>query len=274
MDTLYSEVLIAEDKLAATLYSLKSDENLYAENILGENNFFLIHLVSFQKHLYTKIFKIFCLACMHQLKGYHSQVLRQVDAVLPFMETLLKTTPRRKVFGEDLETHLTTRNVKIAVPLQFAVYGLLDHLHEEGLFRVGPSLVSLRRAKTALDACVPMREMRAQFNNPHIFTAVIKAYLRELKDPLLVSSMSDQWVATEGLKDKEKQMKQLTELVLKLPTANRDNLGFLVQFLSRLEKESEHNLMTVDNIAIVIAPNLMWGGVSVTTVVRFMIEGR
>ena len=37
MDTLYNEVLTAEDKLAATLYSIKSDESLYAENILGEN---------------------------------------------------------------------------------------------------------------------------------------------------------------------------------------------------------------------------------------------
>ena len=39
MNTLYSEVLTAEDKLAATLYSIKSDESLYAENILGENAF-------------------------------------------------------------------------------------------------------------------------------------------------------------------------------------------------------------------------------------------
>jgi hypothetical protein len=31
------EVVAAEDKLAATLYSMQSSESLYAENILGEN---------------------------------------------------------------------------------------------------------------------------------------------------------------------------------------------------------------------------------------------
>ena len=71
---------------------------------------------------------------MHQLKAYHSQVLHQIDSVLPFMETLLKTTHRRKVFGEDLETHLRTRDVRKGIPLHFAVHGLLAHLHEEGLF--------------------------------------------------------------------------------------------------------------------------------------------
>ena len=215
---------------------------------------------------------------MHQLKAYHSQVLHQIDSVLPFMETLLKTTPRRKVFGEDLETHLRTRNVRIAVPLHFAVHGLLDHLHEEGLFRVGPSLVSLRRAKTALDANVPMKEMLQQFRDPHIYTGVIKAYLREMRDPLLCSNLSDLWVRADGVKDKEEQRKQLTEVVARLPTANRDNLGFLLQFLSRLVGESEHNLMTADNIAIVIAPNLLWGTTTtctlcVNTALKVMIEG-
>ena len=37
MDTLYGDVIAAEDKLAATLYCIKSNESLYAENILGEN---------------------------------------------------------------------------------------------------------------------------------------------------------------------------------------------------------------------------------------------
>ena len=38
MDTLYYDVVAAEDKLAATLYSLRSNESLYADNILGMND--------------------------------------------------------------------------------------------------------------------------------------------------------------------------------------------------------------------------------------------
>ena len=56
MDTLYSEVLTAEDKLAATLYSIKSDESLYAENILGENAFhyFISHTIVSSMYAPTK----------------------------------------------------------------------------------------------------------------------------------------------------------------------------------------------------------------------------
>ena len=42
MDTMYSEVLTAEDKLAATLYSIKSDESLYAENAF---HYFILHTI-------------------------------------------------------------------------------------------------------------------------------------------------------------------------------------------------------------------------------------
>ena len=36
MDTLSNEMASAEDKLAATLYCLQSNESLYAQNILGD----------------------------------------------------------------------------------------------------------------------------------------------------------------------------------------------------------------------------------------------
>ena len=207
--------------------------------------------------------------------------MEQVDAALPVMESVLKTTPRRKVFGEDLETHLQTRQVKIAVPLQFAVCGLLHHLREEGLFRVGPGLLSLRRAKTALDAGVPNKQLRAQIDDPHIFTAVIKAYLRELKDPLLCSEFSNLWVEANAVKERKQQVEQIKQVLAKLPEANRANIGYLVQFLSKLVAEKTHNLMTTDNLAIVIGPNLLWNtasgaddAFSVNSALKMMIEGK
>ena len=91
--------------------------------------------------------------------------------------------------------------MKIAIPLKFAVCGLLDHLHVEGLFRVGPGLLSLKRAKNALDAGVLNAQLRAQFDNQHIFTAVIKAYLRELKDPLFCSKFAQRWAEANRAQD-------------------------------------------------------------------------
>ena len=38
MDALSNEMTSAEDKLAATLYCLQSNESLYAQNLLGDLN--------------------------------------------------------------------------------------------------------------------------------------------------------------------------------------------------------------------------------------------
>lgn len=55
----------------------------------------------------------------------------------------------------------------------------------------------------------------------------------------------------------ESRLQALWSVVQKLPKANLDNLRYLVKFLSMLSKH-EANKMTPQNIAIVIAPNLIW----------------
>lgn len=55
----------------------------------------------------------------------------------------------------------------------------------------------------------------------------------------------------------ENRLKLVQEILRKLPTANIDNLTYLVRFLARLTKHAE-NKMNSSNIAIVIAPNLLW----------------
>lgn len=55
----------------------------------------------------------------------------------------------------------------------------------------------------------------------------------------------------------EHRLRLVQETLRKLPTANMDNLTYLVRFLARLTKHEE-NKMNSSNIAIVIAPNLLW----------------
>ena len=151
------------------------------------------------------------------------QMVEKVDEVLPAMDNIISNTPVRKVFNEDLETHLRTRDVKIAVPLQVSVCTLLNHLEVEGLFRVGPRMTSLRRAKSSLDASVPNHLISKQFEDPHIFTAIIKAYLRELKDPIFCSSFSSNWSEADAETNKEKQV-LMVKRYLKIELGQSTNL--------------------------------------------------
>lgn len=57
----------------------------------------------------------------------------------------------------------------------------------------------------------------------------------------------------------------LKQVIDKLPQANFDNLRYLIKFLSALSRNQEVNKMTPQNIAIVIAPNLIWSQADETT---------
>jgi len=54
------------------------------------------------------------------------------------------------------------------------------------------------------------------------------------------------------------RLRALWEVLHKLPPANLENLRFLIKFLAMLTKNHDINKMTPQNIAIVIAPNLIW----------------
>lgn len=56
----------------------------------------------------------------------------------------------------------------------------------------------------------------------------------------------------------ETRLRALWDVVHKLPSSNLENLKFLIKFLAILTKNQEVNKMTPQNVAIVIAPNLIW----------------
>jgi hypothetical protein len=63
----------------------------------------------------------------------------------------------------------------------------------------------------------------------------------------------------------EARQQALKQVIDKLPEANFDNLRYLIKFLSALSRNQEVNKMTPQNIAIVIAPNLIWSQADETT---------
>lgn len=56
----------------------------------------------------------------------------------------------------------------------------------------------------------------------------------------------------------ETRLQALQSVLVKLPSANFDNLRYLVKFLSKLCDNQSVNKMTSQNIAIVIGPNILW----------------
>lgn len=77
--------------------------------------------------------------------------------------------------------------------------------------------------------------------------------------------MYPNWMAAAKIIHNDTRLQAFWEILNKLPTANYDNLKFLIKFFSVLTKNHEVNKMTPHNIAIVVAPNLIWSSQEDTT---------
>ncbi|XP_066908597.1 rho GTPase-activating protein 44 [Halyomorpha halys] len=195
-------------------------------------------------------------------KNYHITATKILDEIIPEMEEAINESYMRPVFGRPLEDHLRVTSRKIAYPIELCVCGLLElGIAEEGLFRVAPGASKLRRMKLSLDAHCLDFVSALQIRDPHVFAGVLKSYLRELPEPLLTHDLYDQWMAAAmvmGQGNKEEGLNAFWNVLHSLPQANFDNLQYLIKFLASLASNKQSNKMSPQNIAIVIAPNLIW----------------
>lgn len=122
-----------------------------------------------------------------------------------------------------------------------------------------------------------------ELHDVHIVAGILKSYLRELPDPLLTIALYDDWINAIKSPDQETRLNALGEVkktnhfyfyVLKtkyifsvsqvidrLPENRWNNIRYLIKFFHELSRRHEHNKMTSQNLAIVLAPSLLWSPV-------------
>ncbi|KAH9379398.1 hypothetical protein HPB48_012266 [Haemaphysalis longicornis] len=194
----------------------------------------------------------------YQLQAdHHRRALAQIDAALPSLWGLIGNSPQKPVFGFPLEEHLRVNGRRIALVVEKCATCLLaSGMDEEGLFRITGSASKIKKLKSAFNAgFVDMSEFE---RDPHTVASVLKLYLRELPEPLMTFSLYEEWMKAASVSDSSARLQALWQVVNSLPQANHDNLRYVVKFLSRLVGHREQNKMSSQNIAIVIAPNLVW----------------
>ena len=143
-------------------------------------------------------------------------------------------------------------------------------------FRVSPSLPTLKKMQASIDACVSKKEILSKYKDPHLYSSLIKHYLRELPEPLLCSSLVDDWRSVDSMKDHLEKKMCIKELLEKVPNANKNNISYIFRFVSKLVAEERYNKMSIENIIVVLSPNLLWDSsgvhVPVESVYKSMIE--
>lgn len=123
-----------------------------------------------------------------------------------------------------------------------------DGCKAEGIFRIAgssPQVVKLQLQYNDMN-------FNATSPDPHVYVGVLKQWLRELKSPLIPTSLYYECLAAES---PEQCVNIIAE---KLPPLNKDCLAYLVRFLRDLAQpdNQEYTKMDVHNLCIVFAPVL------------------
>ncbi|KAM4712873.1 LOW QUALITY PROTEIN: rho GTPase-activating protein 18 [Anableps anableps] len=138
---------------------------------------------------------------------------------------------------------------------------LISHVEEEGLDTEG--LLRIPGAATRVKSLC--QELESSFYDgtfqwkqvkQHDAASLLKLFIRELPHPLLTVEYLNAFIAVNKLPTKKQQLQALNLLVLLLPEANRDTLKALVEFFQRVIDQQAKNKMTLNNVSVVMAPNI------------------
>ncbi|XP_039636980.1 rho GTPase-activating protein 18 isoform X2 [Perca fluviatilis] len=171
-------------------------------------------------------------------------------------------TKESGLFGVPLATLLEQdqrRTPGTKVP--FILQRFISHIEEEGLDTEG--LLRIPGAATRVKSLC--QELESSFYDgmfpwqqlkQHDAASLLKLFIRELPHPLLTVEYLNAFIAVNKLPTKKQQLQALNLLVLLLPTANRDTLKALVEFFQRVIDHQAKNKMTLNNVSVVMAPNI------------------
>uniref|UniRef100_A0A8C5Q4F8 Rho GTPase activating protein 18 n=1 Tax=Leptobrachium leishanense TaxID=445787 RepID=A0A8C5Q4F8_9ANUR len=163
---------------------------------------------------------------------------------------------------------------KVPLILQY----LIKHIEKGGLDTEGV----LRIPGVASRIKMLCQELEAKFYEgtfnwdtvkQHDAASLLKYFIRELPLPLLTVEYMKAFHSVQFLPTKKHRLQALNLLIILLPDIHRDALKALLEFLQRVVDHREQNKMTLKNVAMVMAPNLISIPLShIKTMDQFVVE--
>lgn len=198
-------------------------------------------------------------------------------------ELSLAGTARGCLFGQPLSA------VCIEDALPKPVMDMLTFLYHEGpwtrgIFRRPAGARAVRELRDSLDA----GEFQLPLSRDHAFiiAGIFKDFLRSIPGSLLCSELHEEWMDVLDEDDEEEeQVQDVNRMICRLPKHNSLLLRYLLAMLHGIESNAKENQMTSFNLAVCIAPSMLWppgapcnpevegeGAKKVCELVKFMIE--
>ena len=134
-------------------------------------------------------------------------------------------------------------------------------MREEGLLRVPGHRLKIEQLRQLVDDQFYHRpaavEAALRASSPNDAAALLKQLLRQLPAPLLTDESVEAFYRSDALPAGPDQLQALSLLCLRLPAPNRALLRRLLDFLAAIAAHERTNKMSLENVAMIMAPNLI-----------------
>ncbi|XP_071068424.1 rho GTPase-activating protein 20 isoform X2 [Dasypus novemcinctus] len=125
----------------------------------------------------------------------------------------------------------------------------------KGIFRQSANVKSCRELKEKLNCGV---EAHLDCESIFVIASVLKDFLRNIPGSIFSSDLYDHWVSVMDQGNDEEKINTIQRLLEQLPRANVVLLRYLFGVLHNIEQHSSSNQMTAFNLAVCIAPSVLW----------------
>ncbi|PRP81374.1 hypothetical protein PROFUN_11061 [Planoprotostelium fungivorum] len=183
-------------------------------------------------------------------------------------------TAQSKVYGIPIDAVRDKNSASLLPPILWECISYIEAkgLTAEGVFRVSGSIAEVTSLKKDIDE--GKSGIIYQCDSVHVVSSLLKMFLRELPEPLLLSQNYDQFIEIQGavqnildhpeidggtdIEKTEARLEKQKELIDALPPVNRVVLRRLLQLMLNICKHESQNLMSINNLAIVFSSNFLW----------------
>ncbi|CAF1470062.1 unnamed protein product, partial [Didymodactylos carnosus] len=132
-----------------------------------------------------------------------------------------------------------------------------DGLEETGIYRVCCVASELQKLRRQFDQSYSAAETVLEQKSVHVAANLLKLFFRELPEPLFTTQLYPLFLRAIQMNDPDNQRLSLLENISNLPQTNRRILYRLLDHLILVSRNSQQNMMHLENLAVVFGPTLM-----------------
>ncbi|XP_019617835.1 PREDICTED: rho GTPase-activating protein 18-like, partial [Branchiostoma belcheri] len=185
---------------------------------------------------------------------HNIELKRRRPGKIKLKETGVFSVPLEVLVEQDQKKRA---GIKTPLILQSIILFLEENaLVIEGILRVPGSAARIKNLRKDIEERFNQGDFTWDRVRPNDVAALLKQFLRELPNPLLTYEYLSAFASVEHIPDRRQQLQALNLLILLLPTVHRDSLKLLLKFLSKVVSKEKENKMNINNVAMIMAPNM------------------